>query len=169
MHVQRKTAGAGDQKGAVGKQSQGLLRVCFGSEALATRLCLQDACILTASEEGTVCLERLGQREGRVMPSAGGAGALRAPCGCVESTAALLGVSAGAPTALPGLQASPPAAHSPELAWVPAPHRTCRSSPGGLCQGADARGRCAAGPQEGSGLGLLKPEPLQREGWDLCL
>ena len=30
VHVQRKTAGAGDQKGAVGKQSQGLLRVCFG-------------------------------------------------------------------------------------------------------------------------------------------
>lgn len=83
-----------------------------------------------------------------------GAGSPRGPCGGVDTTAALLGVSAGAPTAPLGLQASPPTAHSPELAWVTAPHRTCRSSPGGLCQGADG-----AGTVRGRASGRVWPGP----------
>ena len=59
-------------EGGCGETVSGPPASLFWEEALATRLCLQDACILTASEEGTVCLERLGRREGRVTPSVGG-------------------------------------------------------------------------------------------------
>ena len=64
---------------------------------------------------------------------------------------------------------SPCGTPCPELAWVPAPQRTRRSSPGGRCQGADCAGRCGPGARDWSGLGVLKPEPLQPEGRNLCL
>lgn len=131
--------------------------------------CLQNACTLIASEEGMVCLGRLGRREGRVTPSAGGGWSSGSTLWCVGTTAALLGVSAGAPTAPPGLQASLPAAHSPELAWVPALHRTCRSSPGGLCQGAVRAGTVQGRASGGVRPGPPEAEPLLREGRDICL
>ena len=164
VHVRRKTAGAGR------RQSQGLLRVRFGSEALLPDSVCSSYTDCLGGRDG---LPRATGAQGRrVTPSSvKGPGSVRGLvlCGCVGTTAALLGVSVGAPTAPRGLQGSPPPAHCPELARVPAPHRTRRSSPGGRCQRADCAGRGGPGAREGSGLGVLKPEPLQREGRNLCL
>ena len=166
--------GAGGQKGAGGRQSQGLLRVHFGSEALLPDYVCSFYTDCLGGRDG---LPRATGAKGRLGDAQHGEGArfrqragpLQEPCGCVGTTAALLGISVGAPTAPRGLQASPPPAHCPELARVPAPHRTRRSSPGGRCQGADCAGRCGPGARDWSGLGVLKPEPLQPEGRNLCL
>lgn len=151
------------------------MSACLGSEAPAARRSgprLQGVCVATVLEEG----ERLPRAAGavRAQRSKGAAGFL--PRGwsslcpadwssgpgaiAVGATgakaAALLRVSAGPPLHPRACGAArhpcpQPRAHDLELAQVPAPHRTGRSSPGGLCKGTDQVVTAV-------GQGVLKPE-----------
>lgn len=163
-----KQLGLGARRGLWGDSLRDPCESVLGARPLATRLSAE--CLYTDCFRGRDGLPGAAGAKGRPGDTHRRRGwSSGSTLWCVGTTAALLGVSAGAPTAPPGLQASLPAAHSPELAWVPALHRTCRSSPGGLCQGAVRAGTVQGRASGGVRPGPPEAEPLLREGRDICL